>query len=138
MFPFWSELWNFLDKRHLSSSTSLARLLAVFLCVCVCQKLARLLPSTKCLPTGDEVSDPTSCDMGAKGSHVVAFFKRAVTCAGIIMLISLFRVMFRSVQMFCFPDAPPPADMAFPSWVLVSLDPFGFVCNQCSSAHIFR
>jgi hypothetical protein len=96
-----------------------------------------ILSSTKCFPTGDEVSDPTSCDMGAKGSHVVAFFKRAVTCVGIIVLMSLFRNMFRSAQMFLFPDSPPPADMAFPGWVLIPLDPFSCVRKPVSPAHIF-
>ena len=59
--------------------------------------------------------------------------KRAVTCVGVIMLISLLRVMFRSAQTLLFPDSPPPADMAFPGWVLFSVDAFGCVYNTIES-----
>jgi hypothetical protein len=51
-------------------------------------------------PSGN---DPRSCDINADGSYVVAFFKRSVTCAAILIGIFVARECIRLLQMRWYP-----------------------------------
>ena len=51
----------------------------------------------------------------AKGP-VSKFCQRQLTCAALLLLLFAVRAAVRKAQMLYYPDAPPPADMAFPGW----------------------